>query len=165
MDPVQIVRRFTRADDREVVGFIAASPAFGRVATVVQSIERVLVVLGRHPAESIRRFEPKRDKPSFAHIVHRWTRGPDIAALIWIIHQMLRGSGSIEEFFVEGLEREAPDLSSAIDSFSTRALAFNLSRLRPGLKRPGVSFFSAGIDRWRLQAPEPVSTVDGAPRD
>ena len=141
-DPVQIVRRFTRADDREVVGFIAASLAFGRVASVIQSIERVLVVLGRHPAESIRRFEPKRDKPSFAHIVHRWTRGPDIAALIWIIHQMLRDSGSIEEFFVEGLEREAPDLSSAIDSFSTRALAFNLKPIYGRVpKRPGVCYF------------------------
>jgi len=141
-DPVQIVRRFTRADDREVVGFIAASLAFGRVASVIQSIERVLVVLGRHPAESIRRFEPKRDKPSFAHIVHRWTRGPDIAALIWIIHQMLRDSGSIEEFFVEGLEREAPDLSSAIDSFSTRALAFNLKPIYGRVpERPGVCYF------------------------
>ncbi len=142
MDPVQIVRRFTRADDREVVGFIAASLAFGRVASVIQSIERVLAVLGPHPANSIRRFEPTRDKASFAHIVHRWTRGPDIAALIWIIHQMLRGSGSIEEFFVEGLEPGAPDLSSAIDSFSTRALAFNLKPIYGRVpKRPGVCYF------------------------
>lgn len=142
MDPVQIVRRFTRADDREVVGFIAASLAFGRVASVIQSIERVLAVLGSHPADSIRRFEPTRDKASFAHIVHRWTRGPDIAALIWIIHQMLRGSGSIEEFFVEGLEPGAPDLSSAIDSFSTRALAFDLKPIYGRVpKRPGVCYF------------------------
>ena len=41
-DPIQIVRRFDRADDREVVGFIAAALAFGRVASVMQSIERVL---------------------------------------------------------------------------------------------------------------------------
>src|SRR2546427_726069 len=30
-DPIQIVRRYPRADDREVVGFIAAALAFGRV--------------------------------------------------------------------------------------------------------------------------------------
>jgi len=142
MDPIQIVRRFTRPDDREVVGLIAASLAFGRVASVIQSIERVVAVLGPHPAESIRRFEPARDRASFTHIVHRWTRGPDIAALIWIIHQMLRGSGSIEQFFVDGLAPQAPDLSGAIDSFSTRALAFDLKPIYGRVpKRPGVCYF------------------------
>jgi uncharacterized protein (TIGR02757 family) len=155
MDPIQIVRRFTRPDDREVVGFIAASLAFGRVASVIQSIERVLAVLGPHPADSIWRFAPTRDKAAFAHIVHRWTRGPDIAALIWIIHQMLRQSGSIEEFFVEGLDAEAPDLSRAIDSFSARAMAFDLKVVYGRVpKRPGVCYFfpraSAGSACKRL---------------
>ena len=37
-DPVHIVRRYTGMADREVVGFVAASLAFGRVASVLQSI-------------------------------------------------------------------------------------------------------------------------------
>ena len=48
-DPIQIVRRYERADDREVVGFCAASLAFGRVGSVLQSIERVLSVMGSAP--------------------------------------------------------------------------------------------------------------------
>ena len=35
-DPIQIVRRYERNDDREVVGFCAAALAFGRVASVLQ---------------------------------------------------------------------------------------------------------------------------------
>jgi uncharacterized protein (TIGR02757 family) len=154
-DPIQLVRRFTRPDDREVVGLIAASLAFGRVASLIQSIERVLAVLGPHPAESIRRFEPSRDRVSFTDIVHRWIRGSDIAALIWIIHQMLRQSGSIEEFFVEGFDQDAPDLSRAIDSFSARAMAFDLKPIYGRVpKRPGVCYFfpraSAGSACKRL---------------
>ena len=38
-DPIQIARRYQRPDDREVVGFCAAGLAFGRVASVLQSIE------------------------------------------------------------------------------------------------------------------------------
>ena len=58
-DPIQIVRRFTRADDREVVGFCAAALAFGRVASVLQSIERAAgdhgtAAGGVRPADSIR---------------------------------------------------------------------------------------------------------------
>ena len=46
-DPIQIVRRFTDPADREVVGFCAAALAFGRVASVLQSIERLVAVIGR----------------------------------------------------------------------------------------------------------------------
>ena len=34
-DPIQIVRRFQQDDDREIVGFIAAALAFGRVSSVL----------------------------------------------------------------------------------------------------------------------------------
>lgn len=161
-DPIQIVRRFTRNDDREVVGFIAAALAFGRVASVLQSIERVVAVMGPRPAAYVRRFDPARDTAAFLPIVHRWTRGHDIAALIWILHQMIARSGSIEAFFVEGMDPSAADLSTAIDSFSARAMALDLtavygrtrkSSTRSG-QRPGVCYFfpraSAGSGCKRL---------------
>src|SRR5216684_2442177 len=69
-DPIQIVRRFGRSDDREVVGFCAAALAFGRVASVLQSIERVLAVMGPRPAEYVSRFDPGRGGIKFARIVH-----------------------------------------------------------------------------------------------
>src|SRR4051812_44692803 len=58
VDPIQIVRRYRRADDREVVGFCAAALAFGRVASVLQSIERLLAIMGERPADYVRTFEP-----------------------------------------------------------------------------------------------------------
>ena len=94
-DPIQIVRRYGRDDDREIVGFIAAALAFGRVTSVIQSIERVLAVIGPEPAAYVRRFDPRRDAPSFAGIVHRWTRETDIVALLWLLRQMLDRSGSV----------------------------------------------------------------------
>src|ERR1700730_7972597 len=72
-DPIRIVRRYPRADDREVVGFCAAALAFGRVTSVLQSIERVLAIMGEAPAAYVRQFNPRRDRPAFAPIVHRWT--------------------------------------------------------------------------------------------
>jgi len=141
-DPLHIVRRFTRPADLEVVGLIAASLAFGRVASVMQSIERVLEVTGAEPAAYVRRFDPRRDTAAFRHIVHRWTRGNDIAALLWVMHQMLQQFGSIEGFFVEGVDHGARDLSAAIDSFSTRALALDLTAVYGRVpRRPGVCYF------------------------
>jgi hypothetical protein len=49
-DPVHIVRRYLAPDDREVVGFCAAGLAFGRVASVLYSIESLLAVMGPRPS-------------------------------------------------------------------------------------------------------------------
>jgi uncharacterized protein (TIGR02757 family) len=125
-DPIHIVRRYSRDDDREVVGFIAAALAFGRVASVMQSIERVLAIAGPRPAAYVRAFEPRRHAPAFATVVHRWTRGPDLVALLWLMRQMIDGSGSIEGFFAERFDAAASDVEHALDSFSTRALALDL---------------------------------------
>jgi len=141
-DPIQIVRRFTRNDDREVVGFCAASLAFGRVASVLQSIERLLAIMGPEPAVYVRRFDPARDAPAFKGLVHRWTRERDIVALLWIIRQMLDRSGSIEGFFLEGYDPSAHDLAAALDSFSARAMALDMKAAYGRVpKRPGVCYF------------------------
>jgi len=154
-DPIQIVRRFSRDDDREIVGFIAAALAFGRVSSVLQSIERVLAVMGPAPAAYVRRFNARRDGPAFAGIVHRWTREADIVAMLWLLRQMIDRSGSVEGFFLEGYDAGADDIAGALDSFSTRAMALDLKAAYGRVPaRPGVCYFfprpSAGSGCKRL---------------
>src|SRR5437588_8854575 len=126
-DPIQIVRRYHRSDDREVVGLAAASLAFGRVGSVMQSIERLLRIMGPHPASYVRAFDPRRDRAAFDGFVHRWTRGPDLVALVWIMKQMIDRSGSIEGFFADAYDPGADDVELALDRFSERALALDLT--------------------------------------
>jgi len=154
-DPIQIVRRFRRDDDREAVGFVAASLAFGRVMSVLQSIERVLAVMGPQPAAFVRAFDPRRDGPAFGGIVHRWTREADIVALLWLMRQMIDRAGSIEGFFLEHYDPRADDVEGALDRFSTRATALDLKAAYGRVpKRPGVGYFfprpSAGSGCKRL---------------
>ena len=154
-DPIHLVRRFTRAEDQEIVAFCASALAFGRVASVLQSIERLLAVMGAAPAEYVRRFSPGRERAALQPIVHRWIRGADLVALLWLLKQMLDRSGSLEGFFLDGGLAEADDLGPAIDSFSTRALRLDLKQAyRPVPQRPGVCYFfprpSAGSACKRL---------------
>ena len=142
-DPVHIVRRFAAPDDREVVGFCAAALAFGRVASVLQSIEALLRVMGPQPAAFVRRFDPVRDGPRLAPLVHRWIRGRDLTALLVIIQRMLCESGSIEAFFREGDDASFPHIGPALDAFSTRALRTDLRPVygRRPPKSLGVAYF------------------------
>ena len=153
-DPIHIVRRFTRGDDRELVGFCAAALAFGRVASVLQSIERLVGVMGMQPAAFVRGFEPARDGAPLREFVHRWTRGVDVIALLWVLRQMLDRSGSIEGFFAEG-DPGGQDVGAALDSFSQRAAALDLRAAYGRVpSRAGVRYFfprpSAGSGCKRL---------------
>jgi uncharacterized protein (TIGR02757 family) len=154
-DPIQLVRRYDRAADREIVGFCAAALAFGRVASVLHSIGRLLAILGGHPAAYVRAFEPARDRAAFRGLGHRWIRADDLVALVWILRQMLDASGSIEDFFLAGFDPSAGDLGPALDSFSRRALQLDLRAAYGRVpRRPGVCYFfprpSAGSACKRL---------------
>jgi uncharacterized protein (TIGR02757 family) len=142
LDPVHVVRRYPDPADREVAGLIAAGLAFGRVAGVLASIESVLAPMGGSPAAFVRRFDPRADGAALAGLVHRWASGRDLVAFVWTIGQMLGRAGSIERFFLEGLDAGAADVEAALESFGERARALDVTRAygrRP--VRPGVWFF------------------------
>lgn len=142
-DPVHVVRRFSDPADREIVAFCAAGLAFGRVASVLQSIEALLDALGAHPATFVDGFDPARDRRLLDPLGHRWVRGRDLAALCVILQRMRREHGSIEAFFVAGDDPVAPDIAPGLESFSTRALDTDLRPVygRRVPARPGACAF------------------------
>jgi uncharacterized protein (TIGR02757 family) len=141
-DPVNLVRRFRAGEDREIAGFCASALAFGRVASVLQSISALFELMGPKPAAFVRSFDPSAHRRDFEPLVHRWTRGPDLLALLWILRSMLESAGSIEAFFSMGDHPHEPDIAMALDSFCMRALQVDL---RPAYgrvpSRPGVCYF------------------------
>lgn len=141
-DPIWIVRRFTRPEDQEIVAFAAAALAFGRVQSVLNSIEGLLAVMGPSPAAYVRAFDPARDRRSLDHLVHRWTKGVDLAALVWLLRQMLERSGSVEGFFAEAHDPSAETVEASLESFSRRACMLDQTAVYGGTpSRPGVAYF------------------------
>ena len=142
-DPVHKVRPFKTPADREIAGFCAGALAFGRVASVLHSIDALFAVMGPNPAAFVRAFDPGAPHPELRAIVHRWTRGVDLVALLWVLRQMVERSGSIEAFFLEGHRDDHEDIGSALDSFSMRAMAMDTRRAygRAVRRGPGVCYF------------------------
>ncbi|HEX6463530.1 MAG TPA: TIGR02757 family protein, partial [Vicinamibacterales bacterium] len=142
-DPVQIVRRYSTPGDQEVVGFCAAALAFGRVASVLNTVETLAKTLGPEPDAYVRRFDPGAPHPELRAMVHRWIRGIDVVALLWVLRQMIDQSGSIEGFFLEGYDPAAVDVGAALDSFSRRAMELDLGAAygRRVPKQKGVRYF------------------------
>ena len=154
-DPVHLVRPYQDPADREVAGFCAAALAFGRVASVMASIQTLFRIMGPHPAAFVRAFDPRTPGSELDAMVHRWTRGVDLAALLWTLRQMLEASGTIERYFLRDLRETDEDVGGALDSFSRRARALDIARAYGEVPaRPGVCYFfprpSAGSACKRL---------------
>jgi uncharacterized protein (TIGR02757 family) len=143
-DPIQVVRRYEQLDDREVVAFVAAALAFGRVTSVVASIEAVCRVLGSSPAAFVRGFDPRRDGDPLRPLVHRWVRGADFVALLWMLRRMIEEHGSLERCFAHGNDPAMTDVGPGIQAFCSYARALDF---RPAYgrvpKTPGVFHFLA----------------------
>jgi uncharacterized protein (TIGR02757 family) len=145
-DPVQWVHRANPDPaDREIVAFVAAGLAFGRVASVMASVGRVVEAMGGQSARYVRDFDPRREARALSPIVHRWIRGADLVALFLVMQAMVREHGSLEGAFVAGHDPAAADVGPALDAFAVRACAVDVRAAygRAVPARAGYRYFFA----------------------
>jgi len=143
-DPLEFVHRYDSPEDREIVGLVSSSLAYGRVDTIKKSVSSVMEVAGRSPAKFTRRFDPVKGRALFSGFKHRFNDGDDIACLFWFARQMLGESGSIGAFFMKGYPGEGRNVKEALAAFSSGVLSLD-SKAVYGKKalppKAGVRFF------------------------
>lgn len=149
-DPLQFVRLQTSDADREVVGLIASSLAYGNVLQIKRSIGRVLEALGDGAAAAIDRLDPRAMAKRLAKFKHRFNDGRDVACLLFFIRQMRDQRGSVEGFFRVGHDARGTDMGDALVSFTARTLALD----HGGLYGRGPLPADAGV---RFFFPSPAS--------
>lgn len=142
-DPIELARRYGAPADREIAGFLAAGLAFGRVASVLRSIDDLFTVLGPSPAAFLARFDPARDGHRFDRLGHRWIRARDLVALTWILKHIVEAHGSLEALFLKGCDPAATDVGPALEAFSDAALSVDLRPVYGARspRRAGVRYF------------------------
>jgi uncharacterized protein (TIGR02757 family) len=124
-DPLQFVHRYSSPGDREVVGLISSSLAYGRVDLIRRSIEEVLAVMGGKPYRFTMNFKPERDGRLFDGFVHRFNNGRDISCLLYFARQMIEDSGSVGGFFSKGYRPGAGSVKEALSAFTRNVLALD----------------------------------------
>ena len=143
-DPLEFVRAQANRADREVVGLVAASLAYGNVVQIKRSVAAVVAVLGPRPADAVRALDPVEAARRLGRFRHRFNTGRDVACLLFFMRQALASHGSLEAFFAEGHDPSEPDVGRSLDSFSSRILALDHGGLYRGRRLPpsaGVRFF------------------------
>ena len=119
-DPLEFVRRYRERRDREVVGLIASSLAYGRVAQILRSVQAVLSVLGDRPAQALRRTSPVAIRRMYAGFKHRFCTGGHLAALLCGARRALAEYGSLEDCFLAGVSGQDRTVQPALNAFVRR---------------------------------------------
>ncbi len=141
-DPLEFLHRYPDPEDKEIVGLIASSLAYGRVEGIRASIERVLNLIGRRPFKFVKGFDPVKGKGLFNGFRHRFNTGDDIACLLYFARQMIEEGGSIHGFFMKGYAGK--NIKEALQAFCTNALKLDSSPVYGAKRLPqkaGVRFF------------------------
>lgn len=153
-DPLELVRRHERPEDREIAGLLAAALAYGRVASVRASVEEVFRRMGSSPRRFVEAFDPRRDAARFEGFRHRWTTGRDVALLLHLAAQAVERSGSLERFFAAGdPDPRSPTIEAAMNAFGRALFSLDARPFHPDGRVPPRS----GA-RWLLPLPEAGST-------
>lgn len=98
-DPVAFCRRFEDPADREVVALVSAGLAYGRVAQIMRSIERLLAVMGPAPARAVVDRSAGQWRKALGDWKHRFATAEEMADLLAAAGGALRRSGSMEAYF------------------------------------------------------------------
>ncbi len=136
-DPIQIPRSFSRKEDIEIAGFLAAVIAWGQRVTIINNAERLMDFMGREPHRFVTDFAESDLKP-FGKFVHRTFNGDDAVTFMYALRRIYEEEGGLENLV---------------------ARCFREDRRTPGL---GWHLFKAAffkvphLPRTRKHLPDPV---------
>ena len=116
-DPVVHLHGYIDPADREVVGFVTAALAYGRVAQIIRSVTVALSKLGPSPAETVTSASAGELEECFRDFKHRFTTGREMAELLFGVGEILRSRGSLNACFLEGVRPGEPTVLPALTSF------------------------------------------------
>ncbi len=102
-DPIEFVHRYDDPRDREVVGLIASSLAYGRVAQVMKSVSAVLSAMGNRPGRFLIETDSDALLTLFSGFKHRFTTDRELALTLTGARALIERHGSLNAAFLSGL--------------------------------------------------------------
>jgi uncharacterized protein (TIGR02757 family) len=113
-DPVGFVHRYTRQEDQEIVGLVAASLAFGNVVAARRNIEIALEKLGPDPAALVCTSGQRALRLRLHGFVHRIYRGEHLARMLLGAGALLRDHGTLGAAFASFHRRSSGDFRESL---------------------------------------------------
>lgn len=115
-DPVSIPHQFTLKQDIEIMGFIAATLAWGQRKTIINKCNELVQLMDGAPFDFIKNHQDT-DLKRFLAFKHRTFNNTDTLYFIEFFKDFYATHESLEEAFTKGLTTESANTKTALENF------------------------------------------------
>lgn len=126
-DPVELVHRYTSADDQELVGLLASAVAYGRVDLFKPRLAAFLELLGPNPSAFAREATAVEVLAATRTFQYRMTGPNDLGALIFAGGRLQREHGSMGAVAQESFRLSKGHWREALDRWVETLWDFDLT--------------------------------------
>ena len=116
-DPLEFLYLYDDIRDREIVGLLASSLAYGRVAQINLSVEKALTRMKNSPRDFVLNSSEKEIIKSFCGFKHRFTTGEELAGMFIGAKHAIERFGSLNDCFLAGYYHDHETVMPAISEF------------------------------------------------
>ena len=116
-DPLEFLYLYDDPHDREIVGLVASTLAYGRVKQILKSVSNALERMGESPAEFVRGSTTASLRKAFAGFKHRFTTGDDLCRMLEGVRAADDAHGSLGGFFATLIGPDDETVLPALTSF------------------------------------------------
>jgi len=108
-DPILVVHRFSKKEDIEIIGILAATIAWGNRLSIIRSANRLVETMEGAPHHFLLNHQPG-DLKRLENFVHRTFNASDLLFFISALQSIYRDHGGLHEVFTRGfsLGNQAP---------------------------------------------------------
>lgn len=116
-DPLEFLYSYNNVLDREIVGLISSSLAYGRVSQILKSVSFVIDKMMPSPYLFLKKSSPGLIRYTFSNFCHRFTTGEELYFLLYNIKRIIEKFGSLNLCFKRGLRKSNGTIIAAIINF------------------------------------------------
>lgn len=115
-DPLEFLYNYDDVRDREIVGIVASSLAYGGIKQILKSVSSALAPIPC-PADFIANSSKDELLKLYRGFKHRFTTGEELAMMLFGIKTAMENYGSLEACFLEGLSPDDETILPALGKF------------------------------------------------
>jgi uncharacterized protein (TIGR02757 family) len=115
-DPISIPHQFSKKEDIEIAGFLAATIAWGQRKTIISNANKLVQLMDMQPHPFILEHS-KKDLKAFEKFVHRTFNGTDCTFFIRSLQNIYKKHKGLENVFSKGIQKDDENIQNAIGNF------------------------------------------------
>lgn len=123
-DPLEFLYQYNEPEDREIAGLVASSLAYGKVASILKSVSRVLDFMEPSPRAFLENASNESIKKACSGFAHRFAKGSHLCAMLAGTKGCVEAHGSLYECFLSGHKKKDETVLPALALFTNEILKY-----------------------------------------